>query len=169
VRPENSFHFLLKETYPKLWRFCLARTGRYDTGADLAQATSLRALEKQSSFETGTRLDLWLYKMAHRLWLNDLRAQKIRRGQGIVAIDDANLKDTAPDAVTNIFGREVLDRVMSLPEAQRATVLLVYVEGFKYAQAAEILDIPVGTIMSRLSAARKTLAHALKDAKDGSG
>ena len=62
----------------------------------------------------------------------------------------------------------MLDKVMALPEAQRVTVLLVYVDGYKYAEAAEILDIPVGTIMSRLSAARSKLASDLKDARDGS-
>jgi len=93
----------------------------------------------------------------------------VRRGQGLLSVEDAGLADPKPDIVSNIFGREVLDRVMSLPEAQRVTVMLVYVEGFKYAQAAEILDIPIGTVMSRLAAARATLASLLKDAKDGSG
>jgi len=141
----------------------LARTGRRDIGEDLAQATCVRALEKQTQFQKGTRLDLWLFKMAHRLWLNDLRAQKVRRGQGVVPIEDASIPDNKPDAVSNIFGREVLNKVMSLPEAQRTTVLLVYVEGFKYAEAAEILNIPPGTVMSRLSAARATLSRELKD------
>jgi len=169
VTGTNTFNNALTEAYPKLWRFCLARTGRYDTGADLAQATSLRAIEKQQLYNEGTRLDLWLYKIAQRIWLNDLRAQKVRFGQGLVPVEDTDLQDNKPDAVANIFGREVLDKVMSLPEAQRVTVILVYVEGFKYAEAAEILDIPIGTIMSRLSGARKTLADRLKDAEKGSG
>lgn len=165
----DPFRSDLNEAYPKLWRFCLARTGSRETGEDLAQATCLRALEKQSRFKPGTRLDLWLYKMAHRLWLNDLRAQKVRRGQGLVLVEDAGLEDPKPDVVSNIFGRQVLDRVMSLPDAQRMTVVLVYVEGFKYAQAAEVLDIPIGTVMSRLAAARAALAAGLKDKKEGAG
>lgn len=164
----NSFKEELNDSYPKLWRFCLALTGRYDLAQDLAQATSLRALEKHELFEPGTRLDLWLFRMGRRVWLNDIRAQSVRRGQGLVSVEDAGLADTAPDAISNIFGREVLDKVMALPEAQRVTVLLVYVDGYKYAEAAEILDIPVGTIMSRLSAARSKLASDLKDARDGS-
>jgi len=64
-----------------------------------------------------------------------------------------------PQCVTNILAREVLSKLKHLPEAQRAAVMLVYVEGLKYKEAAEILEVPVGTIMSRLSAARGRLTE----------
>lgn len=132
-------------------------TSNKDAANDLAQATCLRALEKADSFHAGTHLDRWLFTIAHRMWLNDLRASAVRRGGGLQAVEDIDLPDTGADAETNYFVREVLQSVNALPEAQRSTVLLVYVEGFKYAEAAEILDVPIGTVMSRLAAARKTV------------
>lgn len=132
-------------------------TSNKEAANDLAQATCLRALEKADNFEQGTHLDRWLFTIAHRIWLNDLRAIAVRRGGGLLAVEDIDLPDPRPDTETNYFAREVLQSVNALPEAQRATVLLVYVEGFKYAEAAAILDVPIGTVMSRLAAARKTV------------
>ena len=60
---------------------------------------------------------------------------------------------------TNIFARQVLNKVQALPDKQRLCVLLVYVEGYSYAEAAETLDIPIGTVMSRLSAARRVITN----------
>jgi len=89
--------------------------------------------------------------------LSDLRAQPIRRGNGLQNVEGVYLPDTSPDAKTNFFARGVLSTVNALPEAQRASVLLVYVKRSKYTEAAKILDVPVGTTMSRPSAARKSL------------
>ena len=75
-----------------------------------------------------------------------------------MAADDLALPAPGPDAETNIFYAQVFRAVMDLPEAQRITVFLVYVEGFSYKEAAEHLQIPIGTVMSRLAAARCKLA-----------
>lgn len=132
-------------------------TSNRDLASDLAQATCLRAIEKAESYNAGTKLDRWLFRMAQRIWLNELRAQAVRRGQGLVAVEEIDLPDSRQDSETNFFVREVLSSIYALPEAQRATVLLVYVEGFSYAEAAETLDIPIGTVMSRLATARAKL------------
>jgi RNA polymerase sigma-70 factor (ECF subfamily) len=100
--------------------------------------------------------------MARRLWLNELRANSLQSAQ---SVDDMDIADNSAPAETNIFAREVLNELNTLPKAQRTAALLVFVEGYKYAEAAEILDIPVGTIMSRISAARATLATRLADAR----
>jgi RNA polymerase sigma-70 factor (ECF subfamily) len=124
--------------------------------------TCTRAIEKAHLFQPGTHLDRWLFVMARRLWLNELRANNLQSAQ---SVDDMDIADNSAPAETNIFAREVLHEVNTLPEAQRAAALLVFVEGYKYAEAAEILDIPVGTIMSRISAARATLATRLADVR----
>jgi RNA polymerase sigma-70 factor, ECF subfamily len=144
----------LRSLYPRLWRYCLALTGSRDRADDLAQAACLRAIENADKYQPGTRLDFWLFRMTQRLWLNELRAAAVRRGGGLLAAEDIDLPDHRPDPEMNLLAREVLDAVMALPEAQRATVILVYVEGFSYKEAAEVLEIPVGTVMSRLAAAR---------------
>lgn len=71
--------------------------------------------------------------------------------------EEAGLEALGADTETNILAREVLSLVTGLPEAQRVVVMLVYVEGFRYREAADVLEIPVGTVMSRLAAARKAL------------
>lgn len=153
--------------FPRLWRYALVLTSNSDLASDLAQATCLKALEKANSYQPGTQLDRWLFRMAQRIWFNDLRAQAVRRGNGLQPVEDIDIPSGAPDAETNTFASEVLSSVHSLPEAQRASVLLVYVEGFSYAEAAETLDVPIGTIMSRLSVARKTLNARLGNTAAG--
>ncbi len=149
--------------YPRLWRYCLALTSNPDQANDLAQSACLRAIEKADQFEMGTHLDRWLFKIAQRLWINELRSAAVRRGGGLITIDELKLPDTTnSNQETNLFARQ---KVMELPEAQRVTVMLVYVEGFSYQEACEILDIPIGTVMSRLATSRRKLASSLEDYK----
>lgn len=150
-------HDGLEAVFPRLWRYCLALTERRDLADDLAQNTCARALEKAHLFDPDTQLDRWLFRMAHRVWLNDLRAARVRSVPNPVDADQ--VASHLPSAETNILARQVLDRVMDLPEGQRLAVLLVYVEGYRYSEAAEALDVPIGTIMSRLAAARGKLAE----------
>lgn len=144
--------------FPRLWRYGLSLTGKRDVAEDLAQRTCLRALEKADSFQVGTHLDRWLFRILHNLWINDIRSTKVRTGAGLVPVEDIPLKDTRPDSESNIFTGQVLSAVNGLPEAQRACVMLAYVEGHSYQECASILDVPIGTIMSRLAAARAKLA-----------
>lgn len=156
----------LSEIYPRLWRYCLVTTGRRDRADDLAQMASLRALEKADLFAPGSAFDRWIFRLAQRLWLNEIRAETVRIGGGVAPIDEIDIPDGAQaSAETNIFARQVLQKVMALPEAQRAAVLLVYVEGYSYKEASEILDIPIGTVMSRLAAARAKLAASQNSPK----
>ncbi len=147
----------LPEVYPRLWRYAMSLTGRRDWADDLIQTTCVRALDKAEQFEPGTHLDRWMFRMAQRIWLNELRSRKVRTGGGLVPVEEIDIADKSPDTEVNIFAREVLNKVNSLPEAQRQAVVLVYVEGFSYKEAAEIMEIPIGTVMSRLAAARKRL------------
>ena len=155
----------LEALFPRLWRYCVVMTGRRERAEDVAQAACLRALEKAALFTPDTQLDRWVFRIAQRLWLNELRADAVRRGGGIAPIETVELVDTAASSETNIFARQVLDSVMALPEAQRVAVLLVFVEGFRYREVAEILDIPIGTVMSRLAAARAKLKVLLEPAR----
>jgi RNA polymerase sigma-70 factor, ECF subfamily len=148
----------LDRLLPRLWRFCLVLSGDRSVADDLVQAACLRALERESQFEAGTRLDRWVFRIAQTIWLNQLRAEKVRRGTGFVPVEDAGLIDDAGDAEANFYLNEVLSKVLALPEAQRTAVLLVYVEGYSYKEAAEHLAIPIGTVMSRLAGARDRLS-----------
>jgi len=158
----------LSELLPRLWRFCHVLTGDRSTADDLAQSACLRALERAGQFQPGTRLDQWVFRIAQSVWFNQRRAEKVRRGFGIVPAEEAGLATGAADAEANIYLAQVLSSVMGLPEAQRVTVLLVYVEGFSYQEAADMLDIPIGTVMSRLAAARGRLS-CLRDGGRSAG
>lgn len=157
---ENKFREVesaLIEAMPSIWRFGLALSGRADAADDLVQATAVRALERVAqAHDTGNLLP-WFLTICRSIWLNDLRAQKVRQAQSLAVTPEVELVAGHSDAETNIFATEVFTEVMSLPEAQRVVVVLVLVEGHGYRAAAEILNIPLGTVMSRLHAARSRL------------
>ena len=126
---------------------------------DLVQATCLRAIERADQFVPGTRVDRWLFAILRSIWLNEIRSRRIREGGGFVDAEDALTTDGAREIEMNITASAVLRAMGRLPDAQRETLLLVYAEGYSYAEAAATLDVPIGTIMSRLAAGRAALAR----------
>ncbi len=148
----------LEQHLSALWRFALVLTRDAEQARDLVQATCVRALEKAAMYHPETRLDRWLMTMMMNVWRNELRAARVRSGSGTVDAENVLSFDGAGHVETNIFASQVLTAVAALPEAQRETVLLVYLEGWTYAEAAHVLDVPIGTVMSRLAAARAKLA-----------
>lgn len=165
-KSQNAMREALGAIYPRLWRYCLVLTGNRDGANDLAQAVCVRALEKHEQFTIGTFFDRWLFRIAQRMWINEIRKQKVRQGEGLIPAEEADLIDARSTPEMNLFTRQVLLKVMALPEAQRATVSLVYIDGFSYKEAADVLDVPIGTVMSRLSAARGKLSDAFNEGED---
>lgn len=146
---------------PRLWRYGLVLSGNRDDAGELAQTTALRALERSHQYRPGTRLDRWCFTILTSVWRNEIRSRSVRRGSGLVPAEDAGL--VAPgDNETNILAGQVLSHMMTLPEMHRETMYLVYIEGYSYAEAAERLEIPIGTVMSRLATARKSLTSEMK-------
>ena len=152
----------LADLMPRLWRYGVVLTRNSDDAAELAQATAMRALERADQFKQGTQLDRWCFTILGSIWKNELRSRATRRGQGIVDAEDADLIDPMPHADVNISANEVLSQMMTLSEPHRETLFLVYIEGYSYAEAAERLEVPIGTVMSRLANARKRLNTALQ-------
>jgi len=105
--------------------------------------------------------------MARRIWLNEKRKEAVIDRQGLVSIDEVEIPDKNSSPEMNIMAREVLSKLMALPEAQRVTASLVYIEGYTYREASELLEIPIGTVMSRLSVARKKLAENMNISNQG--
>ncbi len=153
----------LAECLARLWRYGLVLSGNRDTAEDLVQATCVRALERSHQYQPGTRVDRWFFSILNSIWKNELRSQKIRMGEGFVDAEEVLICDGAKQIETNILAAQVLTEVQSLPEVQRATVFLVYAEGFSYKEAAKALDVPMGTVMSRLAAARVKLGQLNED------
>ena len=148
----------LEPSLARLWRYALVLSRARDAADDLVQATCLRAIERADQFVPGTRVDRWLFAILRSIWLNEIRARRIREGGGFVDAEDALVTDGVREIEMNITASTVLRAVGRLPEAQRETILLVYSEGYSYAEAAAALGVPIGTIMSRLSAGRAALA-----------
>jgi len=157
----QEFREAIKDLFPRLWRYCFVLTGDRSAADDLAQAACLRALEYEHQFQIGTRLDRWIFRIAQTIWLNQLRAAKIRQGSGTLPPAETVLADTAADSETILYVSQVLSAVMELPEAQRNVIFLVCVEGYSYKDAADHLGVPLGTVMSRLASARTKLTSSL--------
>jgi RNA polymerase sigma-70 factor, ECF subfamily len=150
----------------RLWRYGLVLSSRGDVAEDLVQATCLRALERSDQFLAGSQLDRWLFSILRSIWLNEVRARRVRQGEGVVDAEISLTFDGKKEIETNILTHQVLKEVQLLPQAQRETLFLVYVEGLTYREAAQILDVPIGTVMSRLAAVRQELGRLNTDPTD---
>lgn len=153
----------LPDLLPRLWRFAVRLTGDPHAAEDLVQRGCVRALERRHQLKPGTSARSWMYSILHSVWLNEIRARQIRQHASMQWTDD--LAETIPDESgvdpeRDLMHRQVIQAVERLPDAQRAVMLLVAVEGLSYREAAEALEIPVGTVMSRLARARLTIGEA---------
>jgi RNA polymerase sigma-70 factor (ECF subfamily) len=158
----NHLSAELPAMLPRLWRFTLRLSRNVTDAEDLMQRTCLRALEKHAQWQAGTSLISWLYAIAHSVWINEIRSRKLRQHGQIDLSDDwyEQLVDTkAPDPENQLFFRQVVQAVDVLPEAQRTVMLLIAVDGLTYQETADVLQIPIGTVMSRLARARQTIGE----------
>lgn len=147
---------------PRLRRFAYSLTGGLEEAEDLVQSTCERALARLHQWAPGTSLESWMFRIAQNLWKDELKAKKVRG----VALDLETVQlPIRLDGRREMEGRLTLNLVTEaisrLPEDQRVLIALVCIDGLPYKQVSEILDIPIGTVMSRLSRARKTLYAAL--------
>lgn len=146
----------LVELLPRLRRFARALTRSDADADDLSQAAIERALMHAASWQPGTRLDSWLFRIAQNLWRDELRAHR-RRAEPLE--DDAHVgEDGRVSFQRQLEVRDVSRAFDDLPEDQRVVMALVVLEGMQYAEAAHTLGLPVGTVMSRLARARSRLA-----------
>jgi RNA polymerase sigma-70 factor (ECF subfamily) len=143
---------------PRLRRFAYALTGNSEQADDLVQDACLRALSRIELWQPGTRLDSWMYRIAQNIWLDRLRASKVRGETVDLDATEGMVGSDGRDVTESELTLQAVAAAMSrLPPEQQATVALVCVEGASYREAAEIAGVPVGTVMSRLARARRAL------------
>ncbi|HTV46682.1 MAG TPA: RNA polymerase sigma factor [Stellaceae bacterium] len=147
---------------PRLRRFARGLTGLASEADDLVQAACERALARRHQFQEGTRFDSWMFRIVQTIWIDQLRSRQVRKedaelGEDRLGSDEPVRRAEARLALSEV--RRVLDR---LPPEQRAVLLLVTVDGLSYKEAAEIVQVPIGTIMSRLARARTALQLQLE-------
>lgn len=146
------------EFLPRLRRFAVALTGDLDQADDLVQETCMRALSRVEQWQPGTRLDSWMYRIAQNLWLDRMRAKKVRGEQVDVEAAEALAGPDGRDVVESRLTLEAVSAAMAhLPVEQRMLIALVCIDGLSYKEAAEITETPIGTVMSRLARARREL------------
>jgi RNA polymerase sigma factor (sigma-70 family) len=152
---------LVEPLIPALRRYARALLRDRAAADDLLQDCLERAITRWHQRRADGDARTWLFTILHNLAISRLR-QTARRGFSI-ALDDADESATArpPTQEDGLHHRAVLRALETLPEDQRAVLLLVSVEDLSYAETARVLDIPVGTVMSRLSRAREKLSRAM--------
>ncbi|GAB59899.1 RNA polymerase sigma factor [Rheinheimera nanhaiensis] len=151
----------LKLLLPALRRFAYSLTGSMADADDLLQNTVLRLLNSPPA--AGVPLAQWAFKICRNLWIDDYRAQKVRHNATLQAeLQQENFSDGELDMLNQIQLDEVNSAMNTLPDEQREVLSLVAVQGLSYQEAASVLAIPAGTIMSRLARARAAMVTALK-------
>ena len=162
----NDMLLQVEPLIPALRRYARALMRNAASADDLVQDCLERAVSRWHQRRDGNARS-WLFTILHNLAVNQFR-QSAARGKH-VTIDETNEDDFGRDAVQEqqLMYRDVLDKLAKLPEDQRAVLLLVAVEDLSYADAAKVLDIPIGTVMSRLSRARERLQQEIEGTADG--
>jgi RNA polymerase sigma-70 factor, ECF subfamily len=155
-----DFRRELVELLPRLRRFASVLTRSHDDAEDVMQAAVERALRHADSWQQGSRLDSWLYRIMQNLWRDELRAHR-RRAEPLESHANLAGADGRDVTIRHIQSNEARQALDELPEDQRVVIALVVLEGMSYQQTADILEVPVGTVMSRLARARARLAASL--------
>lgn len=149
------------ELLPRLRRFARSLSRNQHDADDLVQSVVERAWRNIGQLKPGASLHSWMFGIMKNAWIDDRRARG-RRGEVALPEDSGDHPAVNPtDMNANLWSvSEALDK---LPEEQRLAVALVLVEGMSYKEAAELLDVPMGTITSRLARGRAALAAALEN------
>jgi RNA polymerase sigma-70 factor (ECF subfamily) len=150
---------------PRLRRFAWSLTRDWPDADDLVQTSCTRALDRETQWNTATRLDAWMFRLMRNVWIDETRKRKVRMGEGTEDASESSELRASGDTETQTYANQVLAQIAALPEGFGTVLLLVAVEGHSYAETAEIMDIPIGTVMSRLSSARQKLRSALEQEK----
>lgn len=148
---------------PRLRRFATNLTGDMDLGDDLVQHASERALSRTSQWKPGTRLDSWLFRIIYNAWADERRSIQSHNRTDLEAARNVVHDNGTAAAEVRLAAQEVLGALAKLPEEQRAVLSLVCVEGMAYRDVAEVLNIPVGTVMSRVARGRLAIAEQLDE------
>jgi RNA polymerase sigma-70 factor (ECF subfamily) len=147
---------------PRLRRFAIALTGSAADGDDLVQDTLERALKNLHAWEPGTRLDSWMFRIAKNRFIDTRRSLSRRKTEALDMVEEIAATDGEQAMQSHLALQDTAKALRALPLDQRQAVALVLVDGLSYREAADILDIPIGTLTSRISRAREALITALE-------
>jgi RNA polymerase sigma-70 factor (ECF subfamily) len=156
----SDFALLLEAQLPRLRRYARALTrGDRMRADDIIQSCLTRAVAKQHLWQPGTDLRAWLFTILHNQYVNDVR-RSAREGV-TVTVESAVMLPVKPNAIPALELRDLESAINKLPHEQRQVILLVGLEGMSYEEVASILQVPVGTVRSRLSRGRDQLRRLM--------
>jgi RNA polymerase sigma-70 factor (ECF subfamily) len=155
----NDFVRLLEMEIPRLRRYARALTRDVSRADDLVQNCLTRALAKQHLWQPGTNLRAWLFTLQHHQHVNDVR-RSIREGSHVM-LDEARELTVQANAIPTLQLRDLAVALGKLQPEQRQVILLVGLEGMPYEEVASVLNVPVGTVRSRLSRGRDQLRRLM--------
>ena len=157
-----SFEDGLSQLLPRLRRFAHGLSRSPADADDLTQMTIERALRSREQWQEGTRLDSWTYRIMRNLWIDTVRSRQ-RKEKVEAPPEEAETVGVDPgdQIAASIDLQRVMRAMERLPDEQREVVALILIEGFGYREAAEMLDLPIGTVSSRLVRGRTALLDML--------
>jgi RNA polymerase sigma-70 factor, ECF subfamily len=158
----SDLALLLEAQIPRLRRYARALTRDATRADDLVQGCLVRALAKQHLWQPGTDLRAWLFTILHNQHVNDTRCL-LREGARVAGEATRSIPAVFPNAMASLQLRDLERAIAMLPEGQRQAILLVGLEGMRYDEVARVLDIPVGTVRSRLSRGRHMLRKMIDE------
>ncbi len=153
----NDIRSGLLTLLPRLRRFAMSLTGSAVEADELVQDACERVLRRNDQIRDQTRLDAWMYGILRNLWADELRSRRVRRHESVDTMPDMAGDDGRITTEGSLALADVRRALAALPVEQRAPIMLVCVDGLSYQEAANILNIPIGTVMSRLSRGRQGL------------
>jgi len=161
VMTPDQFKSELIGLLPRLRRFALSLTRSGPDADDLLQDACSNALQKWQQYDPAQPFDRWMFRVVRNLWISEVRKRQTRQGAGQVPAeetDELRTEDTAAEVLT---AQQVRGKVAKLDKDLSQPLMLVCAEGYSYREVAELLDIPIGTVMSRIHRARKLLSEGL--------
>lgn len=146
---------------PQLRRFAMSLTRSVPDADDLVQDACATAFQKWQQYDPSQPLDRWMFRVLRNLWVSEIRKRKVRVGQGQVQAADAAELQVESGADDRLIAQQVQGEVRKLPSELSEPLMLVCAEGYSYREVADLLGIPIGTVMSRIHRARKLLVASL--------
>lgn len=163
----EAFDGDLPALLPRLRRFAHALSRNAADADDLTQATVERALRSREQWQPGTRLDSWLYRIMRNLWIDTARSRSRRERHEAPEEEAESVGEDPREAMdASLEVKRAMAALEQLPDEQREVVALILIEGFGYREVSEMLDLPIGTVSSRLVRGRTALLTMLGGSGD---
>ena len=167
MESSGEFDRGLAQLLPRLRRFAHTLSRNAADADDLTQSTIERALRSREQWQPGTRLDSWLYRIMRNLWIDTVRARGRKEKHEAPEEEALRIGEDPREAIESSFElKRAMAAMEQLPDEQREIVALILIEGFGYREVSEMLDLPIGTVSSRLVRGRNALLAMLGGSAD---